>query len=99
MPCADYKTKKSCPRGFLCAFYHDVSEKRTSVLGSVTTRATAADSAGTEGAEGVPEGVDGQCLYDYSRLIPTYLMGLLQPNFTNPPLFNLDDFEAFGHAR
>lgn len=37
--------------------------------------------------------------YDYSKPLPTALMTFLQPNFMSPPLFNLDDFEAFGHAR
>lgn len=88
MPCADYKTKRRCPRSDLCAFYHELLEKRSVGL---TTKGTV-DAADAEGGTQKP-------LYDYTRPISNALMALLQPNFMRPPLFNLDDFEAFGHAR
>ncbi|KAL8447619.1 hypothetical protein Emag_004229 [Eimeria magna] len=35
---------------------------------------------------------------DYSIPLPAGRNALLQPQFLRPPLFNLDDFEAFGHT-
>ncbi|KAL8448826.1 hypothetical protein Emed_003534 [Eimeria media] len=35
---------------------------------------------------------------DYSVPLPPARNALLQPQFLRPPLFNLDDFEAFGHT-
>ncbi|KAL8438653.1 hypothetical protein ACSSS7_000026 [Eimeria intestinalis] len=35
---------------------------------------------------------------DYSIPLPPARNALLQPQFLRPPLFNLDDFEAFGHT-
>lgn len=101
MPCADYKTKRNCPRSDLCAFYHDISEKRPAII-LLAAAAAAAAAVATEVESTSPTAGDldaaGTRLYDYTRAIPNTLMGLLQPNFMRPPLFNLDDFEAFGHA-
>ncbi|OEH75034.1 zinc finger (ccch type) domain-containing protein [Cyclospora cayetanensis] len=76
MPCMDFRSKgrggggNSCPRGVLCAFYHETSERRWPLRIST----------------------------DYSTPLPSQRNSLLQPQFLRPPLFNLDDFEAFGHT-
>lgn len=93
MPCADYKTKRLCPRSDLCAFFHDLSEKRL----AIPTGGTPATSTPSIECSSAEDSV-GTRLYDYTKPIPQQLMNLLQPNFMRPPLFNLDDFEAFGHA-
>ncbi|KFG33764.1 zinc finger (CCCH type) motif-containing protein [Toxoplasma gondii GAB2-2007-GAL-DOM2] len=64
-----------CPRGFLCAFYHEVTERRLPVPPCSTPGWT----------------------FSYSMPLPLSQLKLLQPLFLEPPLFNLDDFEAFGH--
>ncbi|PHJ25503.1 zinc finger (ccch type) motif-containing protein [Cystoisospora suis] len=61
-----------CPRGFLCAFYHDVSERRL------------------PSPPPLPQ-------FSYTQPLPVGQLKFLQPLFLQPPLFNLDDFEAFGH--
>ena len=75
MPCMDYRAKDrggvSCPRGILCAFYHEASERRWPLRVTI----------------------------DYSVPLPPQRNTLLQAQFLRPPLFNLDDFEAFGHTR
>ncbi|PFH38004.1 hypothetical protein BESB_003450 [Besnoitia besnoiti] len=94
MPCIDYRPPTNegkagaasqergrgrnggCPRGFLCAFYHDVSERRTPVP---------------------PVSSTAGWTFSYSSPLPLAQLKLLQPLFLEPPLFNLDDFEAFGH--
>lgn len=91
MPCADYKTKRACPREQLCAFYHDISEKRTPVPGQITRNSSNGEDTTEDSCAEVK-------IYDYTRPLPANLMRLLQPKFMWPPLFNLDDFEAFGHA-
>lgn len=63
-----------CPRGFLCAFYHDVSERRL------------------PSPPPLPQ-------FSYTQPLPIGQLKFLQPLFLQPPLFNLDDFEAFGHQR
>ncbi|KEP60864.1 UNVERIFIED_CONTAM: zinc finger (CCCH type) motif-containing protein [Hammondia hammondi] len=65
-----------CPRGFLCAFYHEVTERRLPVPPCSSTPGWT---------------------FSYSMPLPLSQLKLLQPLFLEPPLFNLDDFEAFGH--
>eukprot|EP00922_Rhytidocystis_sp_ex-Travisia-forbesii_P050881 GHVS01075576.1.p1 GENE.GHVS01075576.1~~GHVS01075576.1.p1 ORF type:complete len:2429 (+),score=280.12 GHVS01075576.1:174-7460(+) len=86
MPCVDFRTRHHCPRGKLCAFFHDLAEKRTTGLG------VTGNGGSKKEATLVVTG-----LYEYGGNLSIEEMHNLQNGFLKPPLFNLDDFEAFGH--
>ncbi|XP_026191528.1 uncharacterized protein LOC34617871 [Cyclospora cayetanensis] len=107
---ADYARR--CPHGTLCPYSHGSKEQLYHPSYYKTMPCMDFRSKGRGGGgNSCPRGV--LCAFyhetserrwplristDYSTPLPSQRNSLLQPQFLRPPLFNLDDFEAFGHT-